>query len=1351
MSTDALPSTLADVPVALARVADQLAAGTLTRDDADDYLSHILGLGLWSAFPEDHLDSLRDSWTRLFDSREAERDRAGNSGTDRPNNRAGPSGARGGTTRNSPDPDSEGDLQRRAQEALAQTEKRRIDSKHDATIRSLLETIMGDHGNAAIDKTKYDFVADSGGIEIPANMHPDAAKTVCKAEYYSRSIDTARSALLLQPRKPEFPYLLWNELLRNQFIDLNKVFSHLHASTETTKLSERIGDHISLVTTTSRAPTKKIKTFGEWSYTWSIYRRAIVFVFNHRGDEMDHWATFISRIFSTTNESRHGSVIEMEAAMRRFIFDNQSRCLWDHIDVMHLQHAYLGVDGSRSTQNQSNKRPNSSESSRSTKKSRPARATVFTNTDAPSVRETMEPMPAPKRRRTDREHGAASKAANERLGDQSFRRGFLWRDNEALDSPSADSTIHATPFADIPDHELKNSVALKTIEDNPHIFKIVTPFNVDRFEQLLKTHPNRPLVESACRGLREGFWPHADTSAFIPTDPELVPNHPMGARELDFLKSQRDEELSTGRFSPPFRTLYPGMQSSALGAVPKPHSDKLRLITDQSIGRYSLNSFIDKTDVRVRYDNLTDLGRSLRAIRSQHGDDIPLVLWKSDIAHAFRCIPMHPLWQIRQVVAIDGSYHVDRCMVFGSRASPIIWCKIAGLIAWIAIHVRRLLFLHHYMDDYWSIERGIFPVLYKKYGDMRPHSQVQFLTLLDELGVPHDRSKQIFGECIVIIGFEVDTRAMTIRMGDIEQQELAAAILAFLDAPKRSQPLRKWQCILGWANWALNAIPHARPALSSAYRKIAGKTVTHAPIYLNVEVKHDLRWFVDRLRSGSGLSLIQGNSWDEAEADVTIFCDACPSGMGFWSPSHWKSFYYRCPPESAKNSNFCEAATIVSALQWALSLNLPLNPRILIYSDNLAAVEVFSSMRGNPPYFEMTLQAAAWVHDFGLLWQTLHVPGLDNTIADYLSRGMLDRYETHSHRSRPQLPPSNHRYPIMPAEDSSLVPASHKICQPPRSAWSLDRLRHERAIALGFALETRTQHVYNSSTASWLSFCKLHGFSSEPTADTLSFYAVWMCGAERPVKPSTVVGYLSGICNNLEPFYPSVQSIRNERLVSKTLAGLKRRFGTAPKQKRAMSVQEVADVAIILGSSTIYDDKLFLAILMAGFHALHRLGELCWPNETQHQSYRRLITRHSASLDDDAFSYLLPAHKADPGFRGSHIRIVKQWDKLDPIPIFRAYLTARDSQFGGFLELWLTSSGNTPTKSWFSTRLKQYCASDLTGHSLRSGGATALALSGVPNAYIQKLGRWSSDAWQGYVRAHPTVLLALMDDARQNA
>ena len=51
---------------------------------------------------------------------------------------------------------------------------------------------------------------------------------------------------------------------------------------------------------------------------------------------------------------------------------------------------------------------------------------------------------------------------------------------------------------------------------------------------------------------------------------------------------------------------------------------------------------------------------------------------------------------------------------------------------------------------------------------------------------------------------------------------------------------------------------------------------------------------------------------------------------------------------------------------------------------------------------------------------------------------------------------------------------------------------------------------------------------------------------------------------------------------------------------------------------------------------------------------------------------------------------------------------------------------------------------DVAGHSLRSGGATALALAGVPDDHIQARGHWSLDAYRSYIRKHPIMLQALL-------
>ncbi|KIK90825.1 hypothetical protein PAXRUDRAFT_662357 [Paxillus rubicundulus Ve08.2h10] len=108
-------------------------------------------------------------------------------------------------------------------------------------------------------------------------------------------------------------------------------------------------------------------------------------------------------------------------------------------------------------------------------------------------------------------------------------------------------------------------------------------------------------------------------------------------------------------------------------AVPKPHSTKFRLIVDHSAGTHSLNSMIDRDLIAgIKMDGIQSLGRSLLDFRAKHPHE-QLVLFKSDVSAAFRRMPVHPLWQLKQVVTVDGNRHVDRNVNFGNSGSPKIW------------------------------------------------------------------------------------------------------------------------------------------------------------------------------------------------------------------------------------------------------------------------------------------------------------------------------------------------------------------------------------------------------------------------------------------------------------------------------------------------------------------------------------------------------------------------------------------------------------------------------------------------------------------------------------------------------
>jgi hypothetical protein len=299
------------------------------------------------------------------------------------------------------------------------------------------------------------------------------------------------------------------------------------------------------------------------------------------------------------------------------------------------------------------------------------------------------------------------------------RRGLtIWSPTDATFSPTMCSSEYAPAVPTPPPHECVGSDAAQTVAARPELFRIVTPIDVDHFELLLEDHPNPAFVASVCRALREGFWPWADTSDT--SYPSINDNSMLtGTRtdeQLRFLNEQIQEEIHAGRLSESFGTeLLPGMYSVPIHAVPKPHSDKLRLVVDHSAGDFSLNSMIASDAIKgTRLDGLHSLGASLLQFRAEHPQE-ELVMFKSDVSLAFRRLPMHPLWQVRQIITFNGQRHVDRNNNFGGQGSPKVWISFMSLVAWIALRRKLINDLKTYMDDSFSFELAWNVLFYEPY------------------------------------------------------------------------------------------------------------------------------------------------------------------------------------------------------------------------------------------------------------------------------------------------------------------------------------------------------------------------------------------------------------------------------------------------------------------------------------------------------------------------------------------------------------------------------------------------------------------------------------------------------------
>ncbi|KAF8585598.1 hypothetical protein K439DRAFT_1255550, partial [Ramaria rubella] len=233
-------------------------------------------------------------------------------------------------------------------------------------------------------------------------------------------------------------------------------------------------------------------------------------------------------------------------------------------------------------------------------------------------------------------------------------------------------------------------------------------------------------------------------------------------------------------------------------------------------------------------------------------------------------------------------------------------------------------------------------------------------------------------------------------------------------------------------------------------------------------------------------------------------------------------------------------------------------------------------------------------------------------------------------------------------------------------------------------------------------------FCGEPTIDILSFYIVYM---SHHIKPQSVGSYLSGICNLLEPHFPNVHELRKHQLVVHTLNGMKKLRGAHPPARK-WPISD-SDLLCLLDhyASPSYDNLLFIMMLLTGFHALLRTAEFTQPESLSKQDSRKCVLWHSLSFQLDHFSFLLPYHKADRFFEGNIVMVHMRSPphRLCPLVAMCSYATARDRLFPYHPELWLTSEGNMSTYSWFVSRLHAILDCDIGGHSIRSGGATALA------------------------------------------
>ena len=122
-------------------------------------------------------------------------------------------------------------------------------------------------------------------------------------------------------------------------------------------------------------------------------------------------------------------------------------------------------------------------------------------------------------------------------------------------------------------------------------------------------------------------------------------------------------------------------------------------------------------------DNMTHLGEMLLRNKEMFPDE-ELILFKSDISDAYRNLPMHPLWQIKQINTIQGQRHVDRHNCFSGKGSGSLFIAFNSLVSWIGKNEYKIRNLGTYSDDSFGVELARNVTFYEPYNRLMPANQV---------------------------------------------------------------------------------------------------------------------------------------------------------------------------------------------------------------------------------------------------------------------------------------------------------------------------------------------------------------------------------------------------------------------------------------------------------------------------------------------------------------------------------------------------------------------------------------------------------------------------------------------------
>lgn len=239
---------------------------------------------------------------------------------------------------------------------------------------------------------------------------------------------------------------------------------------------------------------------------------------------------------------------------------------------------------------------------------------------------------------------------------------------------------------------------------------------------------------------------------------------------------------------------------------------------------------------------------------------------------------------------------------------------------------------------------------------------------------------------------------------------------------------------------------------------------------------------------------------------------------------------------------------------------------------------------------------------------------------------------------------------------------------------------------------------------------------------------------EKGLSPKSISTYVAGInyYHKLHGFY----DLNGIFIVKKILEGCHRSRST--RDKRAPLTKHVL-LAVCRSLTEVcfdsYEVKLFHSLFTLAYFGMFRVGELV--NTNKHQQGNALLNEDVQITRDSSIIIRLNLFKTNQRGKPVYLKVPSDVGYICPVKAIKEFMAVRPNIRGS---LFCHSDGSVVTRTQFSAVLAKainktrFLRAQYRTHSFRIGRATDLASDGYPSEIIRKLGRWSSDCVNLYLR-----------------